>query len=924
MNKKKILWLSLCLLACVTGSAQTQQGYVKTKGHKNSNGTVKPGVPLPGTTVMLKGRSAVVSNNNGTFSLVAVGKNFYLQNVQKQGYVLTDPDVLSRQYFYSENPLILVLDNLKDLETERRDIARKANSALYAQLEEKSKEIDALREQQKITEERYEEMVQELNKYEDDHVKIIKDMVERYSKIDFDQMDEFDLEFSDCIINGNFRKADSLLKSKGDVDQIIGDYNKLHAANEEATKTLEQSRQIENQTKDEASKICYNWFELCKMRHQNDSAALFLEKRMALDPENIEWMLERGQFLMDYLADFQGAKDCFQKAYDISVKKNGEIDVQTAYALNSLGIVTKEQGYLDEAKDYLEKALNIRKSIYGESHPEVATSYLNVGNIYELKDQRKEAMSYFEKALAIDLKTEGENSYAASCVYNSIAGFCRNSNMQEKAKDYYEKALNIRLSLLGEQSTEVAEIYSNLGGLYKDQDSLSLAIDNYIKALQISKDAYGDRHPDVATIIDNIGVVLQNQGKFQEALDHHLQAMEIRKHVCGEMHPNTAVSYSNIATTLSRLGQRQEALEYLQKSLECNYIAYGERSSAVANDYGNIGSLLQEAGLYDKALEYFEESLDIAKEVYGEQHDIVARNYNNMGTVYVEKKDYENAKIYMQKALQIYTNLHGENHSLVALAYNNLGSLYLEEENYDSSLEYFQKALDIDQELLGEQHPSVVTCYKNVGTAYYKLKNYDRALEFFKKGHQINEQIYGEKIAVLDDLLPLIGQIYEKKDDVKEALNTYLEYHRILLSNYDKEHEEIIYSTFMVYVTYLALMKSKDNSAYQKEFNAFMADKIFAGIVQDDSPASKAGLSGEFYFLEYGGIPVNEETSFFAIVDEMREKPKNLVIYKDGNIIEKYFEGVVGCRNVVRFIEPEQKEKLINQYKQWKTSHREE
>ena len=106
---KRYIWLSILLLTSVLMSAQTQQGYVKTKGRLGSNGSVMKGSRLSGATVIVKGRNAVVSGSNGSFTLAIPGNNYYLQDVQKTGYVLTDPDVLSKQYVQSKNPLVLVM-----------------------------------------------------------------------------------------------------------------------------------------------------------------------------------------------------------------------------------------------------------------------------------------------------------------------------------------------------------------------------------------------------------------------------------------------------------------------------------------------------------------------------------------------------------------------------------------------------------------------------------------------------------------------------------------------------------------------------------------------------------------------------------------------------------------------------------------------
>ena len=49
----------LLVAISVTVSAQTQQGYVKTKGREGYNKTVIAGTRIPGATIQVKGRTGV-------------------------------------------------------------------------------------------------------------------------------------------------------------------------------------------------------------------------------------------------------------------------------------------------------------------------------------------------------------------------------------------------------------------------------------------------------------------------------------------------------------------------------------------------------------------------------------------------------------------------------------------------------------------------------------------------------------------------------------------------------------------------------------------------------------------------------------------------------------------------------------------------
>ena len=226
---KRILWLSLCLVLALCATAQTQQGYVKTKGRKGGNGAVVPGKRITGATVQVKGGNAVVTQANGTFSFPIPAKKYYIQNVKKQGYVLVDPEVLTKQYIYSTNPLILVLETPEQQTDDKLASERKIRRTLQRQLQQREDEIEDLKEQNKITREEYQNALQKLYAEQETNEKLIGEMAERYSQIDYDLLDEFNRRISDCIIEGRLAEADSLLRTKGDIQDRIAAVHKACA-----------------------------------------------------------------------------------------------------------------------------------------------------------------------------------------------------------------------------------------------------------------------------------------------------------------------------------------------------------------------------------------------------------------------------------------------------------------------------------------------------------------------------------------------------------------------------------------------------------------------------------------------------------------------------------------------------------------------
>ena len=163
--KRTILLLAISLMTLSAG-AQTQQGVVKTKGRLNANGTVTSGQRLTGATIAVLNGNRVVSGANGKFALMLPSAKFVLESVTKKNYILADPDFLRKQYEYSTNDFIIVMEDELEKANERRKIEKQARSSLYAQTEKQREEINRLKQENQITEEKYRELLQKVNKEE--------------------------------------------------------------------------------------------------------------------------------------------------------------------------------------------------------------------------------------------------------------------------------------------------------------------------------------------------------------------------------------------------------------------------------------------------------------------------------------------------------------------------------------------------------------------------------------------------------------------------------------------------------------------------------------------------------------------------------------------------------------------------------------
>ena len=351
--------------------------------------------------------------------------------------------------------------------------------------------------------------------------------------------------------------------------------------------------------------------------------------------------------------------------------------------------------------------------------------------------------------------------------------------------------------------------------------------------------------------------------------------MEILLSVFGDKHPNVATSYNNIGYVYYNQGDYAQALEYYNKALEIRLSVFGDSHPDVAMSYNNIGLVHNGQGNYAQALENYNKALEIYLSVFGGIHPNIATIYNNIGMVYYSQGDYAQALEYYNKALEIRLSVFGDSHPDVAMSYNNIGLVHNSQGNYAQALEYCNKALEIYLSVFGDRHPDVFTCYCNLGATYYMQGLYSEAKANLLKAIEI-------------------GKTFLNADNVNvQTLLSFL-YHSLI----------------------------KSSSTETDEYSSFMSDKAFiATFVPDDYTASQQGMSGEYYLLEFANWNFETTIDLVEKNNELRDKPKDIVVMKDGVITKHHFENTIGIQIELNFISPEEKQKITEAYHRWKKEH---
>lgn len=554
--------LIVCLLIGVTSVfAQTQQGYVKTRGRLAANGTAIPGTRLSGATITFKGNRTVISGGNGVFTFAVPSKTFCITNVRKNGYQLYDPDLLGIYHSYSSNDLLVVMDTPDNVLADRLESEKKIRRTLRRQLQDKEDEIEALKEQHKITEEQYRKQLQELYAAQEKNEKLISDMAERYSTLDFDQMDDFQRRVATYIQNGELARADSLLNTKGSMEERSAELDRMDATIKMDADDIARRQELHNKSVEMKAKAledfaadCYSRYEMCLLQHKNDSAGYWLTLRASKDTTNVEWQIEAGDFKWEFEENIVVALHHYMLALNTIKVKYGEINRDVAKIYNKIGKVYLPQSK-EKALDYFQKAFDIQNQILDNNHIDKVETYRYLSEVYRFKDKDyKLAIDMLQKALDIAVTNYGEISWEVADIYTAMGGVYSVTNSGKQMSCYTQA--NIIREKINKDDIHMVDTHLSLAAI--NDLNPTWFINHCMKALELLIQHYGENYPKVATVCFMIGSQYNNISDYDNALLYVGRAARIYEKQLGENHESTKAANESIGYILMKYEYEKE------------------------------------------------------------------------------------------------------------------------------------------------------------------------------------------------------------------------------------------------------------------------------------------------------------------------------------------------------------------------------
>ena len=620
---KKITIIALSFLLFASGFSQAQKvKYPTRKGivqestmETDKNGKPKK-KPLQGVRIFTGKGVSNSSNAKGEFTLKPDAVPFKITQVKKNEYTLLSPEQGTRTY-YDNNEILDVL--MVSDKTFNNYMDSQMNVATEAREKKKKQALEEIKQQKDEGKIKYGEYLQKkdsINQAYDEQMKRLVEFVERNCKEFFKGMEQIDKEIDDCIMKGDYLKADSLLISKGYFNERI--------------KNIEKLKQVTEQYVEDAVSDCrkYSDINLDKVNYTN--ALLYLDT----------------------------ARDLQQKYLE-------PLHPDLARTYNYIGNVYDEQGKKEEALKWYKKALAIREKVLDSLSPDLATSYNRIGIVYWYQGKNEEAMKWHNKALAIQEKVLDPLSTSLASTYNCIGNVYWYQGKNEEAMKWHNKALAIKEKVLDPLSPDLATSYGSIGTVYSAQGKNEEAMKWFNKSLAIREKVLDPLDPSLAALYNNIGSVYSDQGKNEEAMKWLEKALSIQEKVLDPLSPNLAHTYLNIGNVYADQGKNEEVMKWYNKALAIQEKVLDPLSPSLASTYNNIGSVYSDQGKNEEAMKWFNKSLAIREKVLDPLSPALATSYYNIGILYFEIENYEEALEYFEKALPGFIKHYGEEHKYI-------------------------------------------------------------------------------------------------------------------------------------------------------------------------------------------------------------------------------------------------------------------
>lgn len=276
--------------------------------------------------------------------------------------------------------------------------------------------------------------------------------------------------------------------------------------------------------------------------HRFDECGL-LSEALSEHLDDAMWIAE----MLRKQIQLRAAERIYVRILDETQKTLGPTHFSTLSAINSLGLLYRDQGYFEKAEKMYELALEGQQKVFGPEHPSTLNTVNNLGILLTNQGKFTEAERMLQWALVGHEKVFGREHPSTIDTVNNLSFLYFNQGKVDSAEQMGLRALAVAEEVLGPNHLLTLHIVNNLGLLCINQSKFEHGEQMLQRALFGNEIALGPNHPDTLDIADNIAVLYTNQDKLDEAEQMCVRALMGFQKQLGQEHPSTRRAVANLA-----------------------------------------------------------------------------------------------------------------------------------------------------------------------------------------------------------------------------------------------------------------------------------------------------------------------------------------------------------------------------------------
>jgi len=334
--------------------------------------------------------------------------------------------------------------------------------------------------------------------------------------------------------------------------------------------------------------------------------------------------------------------------------------------------------------------------------------------------------------------------------------------------------------------------------------------------------------------------------------------------------------------------------------------------------YSNMATIYDNCYMFDESMKYYEKVLEADLRLWGEESQQVAYDYQNMGTLFNNIDQFDQAIGCFEKAQAIFENQPERYQMELSSLYNGFGVSYKAKRELDKALDYFQLSFEIRKKMLEENHPGLATNYINMAGICVIKADFVKAANYYEKAQELYILNYGEKSDYLVDIYGKMAAMYEAQDDFRSQADYLQKCYQMSaeVNGIDVQRTRAILPN--LYIALAQLVQHQPSEENRRQFQEFLADKVVTATVMSNGPAEQMGLKGEYVLMEYCDWTIVKPEECVFMNFKANNEPKDLVLWKDGQMSSHHFDGRIGVGWMMKVLQPGELAELIGQYRQWK------